>query len=60
MILKLLSDCLHSSKNKELLALSVNSEACVVAEELFITRSLRKSVIERMFCLNLQQALTLM
>lgn len=59
MILKSLSERLTLSKNKELVALSVNSEACVAGEELCVMKYLRKSVAERMFCLNLQQALAL-
>lgn len=53
MILTLLSECLPPLKNKELVALLVNSEACVAGEELSIMSSLKKSVVEQMCCLNL-------
>lgn len=59
MIFELPPECLHSSKNKELLALLVNSEACVAGEGLYITKSEEISDKEEPFCLNLQQALAL-
>lgn len=55
------------SQNVSILKRTKNSLPCqwiqrpvLAGEELCITRSLRKSVLERMFCLNLQQALALM
>lgn len=46
MILTLRSECPTPLKNKELVALLVNSEACVARGELSIMSSLKKSVAE--------------